>query len=205
GPAQQAALAAGVVLISAGSGDFRRFLEVEHDKFEQAIAALLRHKTIAEASAEVGVNEKTVREWMKQPAFRDLYREVRGEILERTVAQLLSACTEAVEALKRNLACGKPAPENRAAVAILELAAKGVETLDLAEELRQVKQELEEVKRHADRNPAPGSGEDPGGDSGADGSGTPTAGPATPGPEPDLCGGEPVRGPLADGSSARLF
>src|SRR5262249_61297082 len=87
GPAQQAALAAGVVLISAGSGDFRRFLEVEHDKFEQAIAALLRHKTIAEASAEVGVNEKTVREWMKQPAFRDLYREVRGEILERTVAQ----------------------------------------------------------------------------------------------------------------------
>jgi hypothetical protein len=120
---------------------------VDHNRFEQAIAALLKHKTIGEAAAELGVNEKTVREWMKQPAFQELYREVRGEILERTVAQLLAVCAEAVEALKRNLTCGRPAPENRAAVAILDQAVKGAETLDLAEAVAELRKQVEEMKR----------------------------------------------------------
>jgi hypothetical protein len=41
-------------------------------------------------------------------------------------------CGQAVETLGRNLACGRPTAENRAAVAILEQATRGVELLDLA-------------------------------------------------------------------------
>ena len=40
-------------------------------KMEQAIAALLSHRSIEEAAREVGVSANTLSRWMKEPEFED--------------------------------------------------------------------------------------------------------------------------------------
>jgi hypothetical protein len=51
-------------------------------KQEQAIQALLACPTIKKAAEQVGVNESTLRGWLKRPVFAAAYREVRRQLLE---------------------------------------------------------------------------------------------------------------------------
>jgi hypothetical protein len=51
------------------------------------------------------------------------------------VARLQSGAGEAVDALRRKLSCGRPGDEMRAAVAIIDHAARGVELLDLTDRI----------------------------------------------------------------------
>jgi hypothetical protein len=107
-------------------------------KWEQAIAALLTSATLDEAAEKATVGVATLRRWMAEPEFRHAYRQARTEVLERTVARLLGAAGKAIDALERNLACGKPACEIRAALGILDAATRGVELLDLAERVAEL-------------------------------------------------------------------
>jgi hypothetical protein len=93
---------------------------------------LLTQPTIEAAAAEAGVAYRTLKGWLARPDFQQAYRQARHQLLERTVARLLALCGQAVETLGRNLTCGRPTAENRAALAILEQATRGVELLDLA-------------------------------------------------------------------------
>jgi hypothetical protein len=123
-------------------------------KFELAIASLLDRPTIAEAAEAVGVDESTLRTWLKDPTFRDAYRQARAAILERTVSRLLAATVKAVEALERNLDAARAADQLKAASLILEHARRGVEVLDLVEEVQELKARVAEVGR-----PDPGAGD----------------------------------------------
>src|SRR5262249_58326921 len=87
---------------------------------------------------------RTLKGWLAQADFQQAYRAARYEILDRTVVQLLGACTNAVDTLKRNLTCGEFGPENRAAVAILEQTVRGIEVHDLAQQVAELKQQIEE-------------------------------------------------------------
>ncbi len=107
---------------------------------EQAIVALLTRPTIEQAAEEVGVNESTVRRWLKEPAFEEAYREERRRVLERAVGVLQKASVGAVGALMRNLKCGLPSVEVRAARTILEMALKGQEIYDHDERLRRLEE-----------------------------------------------------------------
>ena len=109
---------------------------------EQAIAALLANSTVQSAAAAIGVNVRTLCEWLKQPAFKRAYAQAREEILERTVVQLLSVTAKAVATLERNLNCEEPGPEIRAAVAILDHALKGSEVLDLGRRVQDLENRL---------------------------------------------------------------
>ena len=100
---------------------------------EQAIAALLAHPTIPAAATACGVGEATLWRWLQQPDFRAAYREARRQVVEVAIAGLQQATGEAAEALRRNLTCGQPGAEIRAALGILGQAIKGAELLDLAE------------------------------------------------------------------------
>ena len=101
---------------------------------EQAIAALLAQPTIAEAAKSIGVGESTLRRWLGEPAFREAYRTARRQAVEVAIGTLQQAGAEAVTTLRRNMSeTTPPAVQVRAAVAILEHAARGVELLDLAE------------------------------------------------------------------------
>jgi hypothetical protein len=109
-------------------------------KREQALAALLSHPTIATAASAAGVNEKTLRGWLKEPGFKAAYAEARAEILERTVARLLRASESAVRTLEAALDAERTADSIRAARIILELAVKGTAELDLEARLAALEQ-----------------------------------------------------------------
>jgi hypothetical protein len=74
------------------------------------------------------VGERTLRRWLRDPAFAEAYRAARREALEQATAQLQAATCEAVETLRELLAPGvKPAVRLGAARAVLEMAYKATE------------------------------------------------------------------------------
>jgi hypothetical protein len=121
---------------------------------EVAIAALLTEPTVEQAAAKAGVSHRTLKGWLRQPRFLAAFRRAQREILDRTVAQLVAVSGEAVQTLRRNLACGKPAAEIRAAGAILERMDRGLQTANLAAEVEDLRRQLSEARhgnhRHLD-------------------------------------------------------
>jgi hypothetical protein len=104
-------------------------------KQEQAIVALMTESTLEAAADRAGIGVATLGRWLKAPAFRSAYRDARRAAVESAIARIQNATSEAVDALRLNLKAEKPADQIRAAVAILDHAARGVELMDLAERL----------------------------------------------------------------------
>ena len=119
-------------------------------KQEQAVAALLAEPTLARAAAAAGVSLRTVKYWLRDPAFAGAYREVRRQVVEHAVGLVQQAAGEAVDTLKRLLSCGHRPTEARAAEALFDYALRGVEVGDLLERI----EELERL--------AKGEGDEPG-------------------------------------------
>lgn len=112
---------------------------------EQAIAALLSESTVEQAAVASQVPYRTLKHWLTLPAFQSAYRRARTQLLERVVARLLNSTTEAVDTLKKNLTCGKPGVEVRAAAEIIKQGLHGVEVLDLENEVQQLKEIVEKL------------------------------------------------------------
>ena len=109
---------------------------------ERAIIALLAHPTIGSAAAAAEVSEVTLWRWMKDPEFKAKLRDARRELVETAIGRLSQVATEAVDALQRNLTCGTPSVEVRAATAIIDQAIKAVELFDLVERVEQLEARL---------------------------------------------------------------
>jgi hypothetical protein len=105
-------------------------------KQEAVIAFLLVEATVEQAAAKAGVGYRTLRGWMALPDFQAAYRSARRIVLENAIAGLQRTTADAVKALMRNLTCGEPGPEIRAAQIVLELAFKGAELLEMEERLQ---------------------------------------------------------------------
>src|SRR5262249_48474001 len=98
---------------------------------EAAIAALIDAPTVAAAAAQARIGERTLRRWLALPNFKALYRQTRRELVEGAIGRIQAATVAAVDALTRNLTCGRPGDEIRAAAALLARAVRGIELLDL--------------------------------------------------------------------------
>ena len=109
----------------------------------QALAALLTSGTVEAAAKKAGISARTLRRWLAAPDFRRCYLAARRQALEQATGALQQATSGAVAALVRNLKCGIPPSEIRAAQVILEQAAKGVEMLEFEERLAAIEQGLE--------------------------------------------------------------
>jgi hypothetical protein len=115
-------------------------------KQEKALIALLSTNTTAAAAEQAGVSSKTIERWLRDEDFVREYRAVRSQVMETAVARIQHAASEAVEALRRNLTPPAPASTQvRAAVSILEIAAKGVELYDLVQKVDQLYRERSTV------------------------------------------------------------
>src|SRR5262249_40748431 len=110
----------------------------ERGRWEVAIAALLTERTIQDAAQKAGIGVATLRRWLRQPRFLNLYRRARRDVVEAAIARLQGATAGPVDAPQRNRMCGKPAAEIRAANAILDGAMKGIEYMDLEARLQEV-------------------------------------------------------------------
>lgn len=93
---------------------------------------LLSTRTIADAASSAGVSSRTLERWLAEnDEFVAEYRAARRRVVEGAVSCLQEATTEAVDTLKRNLTCGSPSTEVRAASTILDQAVRAVEIYDL--------------------------------------------------------------------------
>ena len=109
---------------------------------ERAIVALLAEPSIEAAAQTAEVSDVTIWRWMKQPEFRAKLRDARRAVVEGAIGRLQAAATEAVDTLRRNLTCGTPSFEVRAAATILDQAIKAVELFDVVERVEQLEARL---------------------------------------------------------------
>ena len=83
---------------------------------------------------------------MKEPAFRDAYREARREVVSHAISQLQRGCGDAVKTLLA-VANDSEAPASSrvsAAKAILETSVKAVELDDLGARLEALEELMKE-------------------------------------------------------------
>jgi hypothetical protein len=113
-------------------------------KQEAAIAALLACPTIRAAAAAISVNEGTIRDWLKLPAFALAYREARRQVVEVAIARLQQLTGKAADMLGEVLDDGEAdtGEKIRAAVAIIDRGVKGVETADVLARLEEMERQL---------------------------------------------------------------
>ncbi len=122
---------------------------------ERAVAALLEHPTLAEASQASGISKRSLMRWLQREDFQERYRAAQRAVVDSSIAELQSATKEAVKTLRRNLTCGNAFAENTAATTILAQSLKAVEMQELQERISRLEQMLEEkekVKTWASKN-----------------------------------------------------
>ena len=100
-------------------------------KMHHAVSALLQSPTVEAAAGLCGVSESTLSRWIKRSDFQDVYTQARRELVQRSLSSLQTASVEALDALKRNLVCGLPAIEVRAASALLDQSLRATELLGI--------------------------------------------------------------------------
>ena len=100
-------------------------------KMHHAVSALLQSPTVEAAAGLCGVSESTLSRWIKRSDFQDVYTQARRELVQRSLSSLQTALVEALDALKRNLVCGLPAIEVRAASALLDQSLRATELLGI--------------------------------------------------------------------------
>jgi hypothetical protein len=102
-------------------------------KKEEAIAALLTHRTLEEAARAVGIAPNTLLRWQKEPEFQTAYREARRAAYGQCIARLQQAPGVAVSVLLKVLAdVATPASVKVWAVdSVLGHASKAIEIEDI--------------------------------------------------------------------------
>jgi hypothetical protein len=171
---------------------------------DRAIEALLTTKTHKAAAKKAGIGERTLREYLIQPAFKEAYQEARRVMVEGTLAQIQRSMARAHRTLLKNTKCGKPEAENTAARAIIEFSLRGDMT-DLAADVAKLKRKIEEREQREHRDSAAGS--EPATDAGRSADAIPDADPGTPssGPVPDPSRERDDGRSLASGITPPLF
>jgi hypothetical protein len=111
-------------------------------KQDRAIIALLSEPTVEAAARAADIAPATIWRWTQQADVRARLRDARRAVVEGAIGRLQQTATEAVETLRRNLTCGTPSVEVRAATAILEQAIKAVELFDVVERVEQLEARL---------------------------------------------------------------
>jgi cell division inhibitor SulA len=99
----------------------------------RALEALLSCPTIKAAAKAARVGERTLRGWLKEPAFLATYRAARRQLVEAALAQMQRATGKAVKTLVACLKAPKEGDRVKAALGILDRAVKAVELIDLEE------------------------------------------------------------------------
>ena len=102
-------------------------------KQEEAIAALLNHKSIEDAATAVGVAAKTLLRWLKEPQFQTSYRDARRQAVGQATARLQQATGAASLTILKLMVDPKvpAAVRLRAADCVFDHAAKAIEIEDI--------------------------------------------------------------------------
>ena len=119
-------------------------------KQERAIIALLAEPTLGAVAKAADISEVTLWRWMKAPDFKSRLRDARRAVVEGAIGRLQAAATEAVDTLRRNLSCGTPSVEVKAAATILDQAIKAIELFDVIERVEHLEARLGDGSREVE-------------------------------------------------------
>ena len=105
-------------------------------KQEKAIAALLSERTFGAAAKRAGIGERTLYNWLTEPAFRAALRSAESVMLETVTRRLSVGQSIALDALESLITKAKHESTRRqAAVDWLNLSLKFIDTLNIDERL----------------------------------------------------------------------
>ncbi|HEU4754220.1 MAG TPA: hypothetical protein VFU47_14010, partial [Armatimonadota bacterium] len=76
-----------------------RAAETLTDRQQAALRALLSGATQAEAAQQSGAGERSIRRWLRDPAFRVALQQARCDLWTETTTRLQQACARAVDTL----------------------------------------------------------------------------------------------------------
>jgi hypothetical protein len=117
-------------------------------KKEDAIAALLTHRTVEEAARSLNIATKTLLRWMKEPEFDAAYRAAKRAAFGQSIARLHHLSSAAVSTLGKIMldSATPPATRVRAADSILDHTTKAIEIEDIDARVRQLEEATESNK-----------------------------------------------------------
>lgn len=104
-------------------------------KQEKVLICLLNGETVKDAAKANKITETTIYLWLQKDEFKSELRRLRREAYETSFNKVQSVANQAIETLEKNLTCGNPSAEIRAAQILLEQSSKAIETLDILERL----------------------------------------------------------------------
>lgn len=109
-------------------------------KQEAAILALLSQPSLAHAAQAAGIGERTLRRWLKDPAFQMALQEAKQALVSQALARLQAGLNEAVSVLRvAMLRADVPWPSRIQAARIwLEAAVYGTELEDMAGKVQEL-------------------------------------------------------------------
>ena len=118
-------------------------------KKEDAIVALLTHRSIEDAARAAGVGTTTLTRWLKLPEFQKAYREARRAAFGQAVARLQQGATAAATTLlKVMLDQGTPASVKvRAAECVMTHSSKAIEIEDIEARVSDLERAAEANKK----------------------------------------------------------
>ena len=97
-------------------------MQMQHT--DALVTALAAGQTVAGAARQAGVSERTAYRRLADPHVQRQIREARAALFARALGLLSDALAAAVETLVRNLHADQPTVQVRAAMALLDQAAK---------------------------------------------------------------------------------
>jgi hypothetical protein len=108
------------------------------------LLALASGQTIRDAARAAGIGERTATRRVADPEFRRLIAQTRNEMTNRALGRITDAMTAAADTLRALLNAEAESVRLAAARTILELPNKMSISLELAEQLEELKQRYEQ-------------------------------------------------------------
>ncbi len=118
-------------------------------KQEEAIVALLTHRSVEEAARAMGIGVRTLHRWMKESEFNAAYRTAKRAAYDQSIARLHYLSSAAVSTLGKVMldAATPPATKVRASDSILNHTSKAIEIEDIEARLAALEQAAEAAKK----------------------------------------------------------
>jgi hypothetical protein len=114
-------------------------------KADAILQALLTHRTIKEAATAARVSERSMYNYLDNPAFYARYAAARDDVLRGVSNNLREQMNEAVDTISKIMRSTKSKPHERlaAAKAVLEYGIRYVESDDILSRISKLEQNQE--------------------------------------------------------------
>jgi hypothetical protein len=121
-------------------------------KKDEAILALLSHRTLEEAARAVGISPNALLRWQQDPEFDAAFRKARRAAYGQTTARLHQASSAAVSAVLKIMVDpgAPPSTRLRAADIVLAHTAKAIEIEEIEARLTELERMAGESKESSD-------------------------------------------------------